>query len=276
MLEQHIKYFDGVTTQYVPEWQRGPLHTLVGVIRNVDVDDFLLCPSDCVIRPELLRCVLNTHRKNRAIVTMAVDTSVRRGTPVYLDDRNNVIAMGGVQGGHYKRASSAQVIIAGRDFASMCSKAVREGQSKVSEVIQSTISEGVSVSAVDVKWRIWHDVDDLRSLLAANRHLLETMTESQGSIVVHAGDVFETGDSVEFSSEGIIGSGVRMVGPTFIAKDCKLGDHCVIGPYASLGSNTTVAPNSALAHCITQNASVPKGHYDHCVIYRKHIITQGG
>lgn len=276
MLERQLGHIDGVITQYASEWQRGPLHTLVSGLECIDANEFLICPADLVIGQDFLNRMLKAHRIYRSAIIMAVDTSVNRGTLVYLDGDNRVIAIDKTPDEYNTVASSALMVIANRNFADLCIMCSEKGLSKVGEVIKYALDKGMSISAVDVSGYPWYDVDDIETLLISNKYLLETIVPQQGSIVVHAGDVFETGDSVQYSLDGVIDSEVRVIGPAYIAKDCEIGQRCEIGPYISLGSSTTVASNSILAHCITQNTNIPRGHHEYCVIYNECKITLEG
>jgi len=231
---------------HVPEYERGPLQTLVTTLDVVRDEQFIVCPADLFVQGGIVSLTMSEHVTNNPprTASIAVDKSGRTGTPVYVKDTSLVAGLGRTVQGCSESGRSAMVLAVNRRFISYCREALDSGERRVVDALTLAISKGEAIRQVDVTGR-WFDVDDIASLLEVNEYLLRsTIPEISGSVFIPAGDTMDIGETITLPSGIVLESGVQIIGPSFIAPGCKVGSHCVIGPVVSLEMKAMVKSNS--------------------------------
>ena len=231
---------------HVPEYKRGPLQTLVTTLDAVSDEQFLVCPADLIVEGGIVSLTMSEHVTDNPprTASLAVDTSGRTGTPVYVKDAGLVAGLGHAVQDCSESGHSAMVLTVNRRFISYCREALDSGERRVVDALNLAIGKGEAIRQVDVTGR-WFDVDDIESLLKATEYLLRFSTPAiDGSVFIPAGDTMDIGETITLPSGIVLESGVQIIGPSFIAPGCKVGSHCVVGPIASLEMKAMMESNS--------------------------------
>ena len=231
---------------HVPEYERGPLQTLLTALDVVHDEQFIVCPADLFVEGGIVSLTMSEHVTNNPprTASIAVDKSGRTGTPVYVKDTSLVAGLGRTVQDCSESGRSAMVLAVNKRFISYCREALDSGERRVVDALTLAIGKGEAIRQVDVTGR-WFDVDDIASLLEVNEYLLRsTIPEISGSVFIPAGDTMDIGETITLPSGIVLESGVQIIGPSFIAPGCKIGSHCVIGPVVSLEMKAMVESNS--------------------------------
>ena len=231
---------------HVPEYEHGPLQTLVTALDVVRDERFIVCPADLFVEGKIVSLTMSEHVTDNPprTVSLAVDKSARTGTPVYVRDAGLLAGLGRVVQDCSESGRSAMVLAVNRRFIKYCREALGSGERRVVDALNLAIHKGEAIRQVDVTGR-WFDVDDVASLLEATEYLLRFSTpEIDGSVFIPTGDTMDIGETIILPSGIVLESGVQIIGPSFIAPGCKVGSHCVIGPVVSLEMNAMVGSNS--------------------------------
>ncbi|MGY5861105.1 MAG: NTP transferase domain-containing protein [Candidatus Thorarchaeota archaeon] len=270
---------DVIDIVHVPEYERGPLQTLVTALDVVHDEQFIVCPADLFVEGGVVSLTMSEHVTDNPprIASIAVDKSDRTGTPVYVKDTGQVAGLGRAVQDCSESGHSAMVLAVDRRFISYCKEALDSGKSRVVDALNLAISIGEDIRQVDVTGR-WFDVDDIKSLLDVNEYLLRFSTpEIDGSIFVPAGDTMDIGETITLPSGIVLESGVQIVGPSFIAPECKVGSHCVIGPIVSLEMKALVKSRSKVRNSLLlREAQVGEGtNLTDSVVHGSDVFQKG-
>jgi len=253
---------DRIDVVHVPEYERGPLQTLVTALDVVHDEQFIVCPADLFVEEGIVSLTMSEHVTDNPprTASIAVDKSGRTGTPVYVKDTGLVAGLGPAVQDCSESGCSAMVLAVNRRFISYCREALDSGERRVVDALNLAISKGEAIRQIDITGR-WFDVDDVERLLEVNEYLLRFSTpEIDGSVFVPAGDTMDIGETITLPSGIVLESGVQIIGPSFIAPGCKVGLHCVIGPGVSLEMNAMVESNSNVRESLLLGgAQVRKG-----------------
>lgn len=245
---------------HVPKYERGPLQTLLTALDVVHDEQFIVCPADLFIEEGIVSSTMSEHVADNPprTASIAVGRSSRTGTPVYVKDTGLVTGLGHAVQNCSEFGCSAMILAVNRRFINYCREALDSGERRVVDALNLAISKGEAIRKVDVTRR-WFDVDNIESLLTVNEHLLRFYTpEIDGSVFVPAGDTMDIGETITLPSGIILESGVQIIGPSFIAPGCKVGSHCVIGPFVSLEMNAMVESNSNVRESLLLGGSQVK------------------
>ncbi len=245
---------------HVPEYERGPLQTLLTALDKVQDEQFLVCPADLFVEGGIVSLTMSEHVTDNPprTASLAVGKSNRTGTPVYVKDSGLVAGLGRAVQDCSESGRSAMILAVNRRFISYCREALDSGEKRVVDALNLAIGKGEAVRQVNVTGR-WFDVDNIESLLEVNEYLLRFSTpEIDGSVFVPAGDTMDIGETIILPSGIILESGVQIIGPSFIAPGCKVGSHCIIGPIVSLEMNAMVKSNSNVRESLLLGGSQVK------------------
>ncbi len=242
---------------HVPEYEHGPLQTLVTALDVVRDEQFIVCPADLFVEGGIVSLTMSEHITDNPprIASLAVDKSGRNGTPVYVKDTGLLAALGRTVQDCSESGRSAMVLAVNGHFTNYCREALDSGERRVVDALNLAISKGEAICQVDVTGR-WFDIDDIESLLEVTEYLLRYSTpEIDGSVFVPAGDTMDIGETIILPSGIVLESGVQIIGPSFIAPGCKVGSHCVIGPVVSLEMKAMVESNSTVRESLLQGGA---------------------
>ena len=245
---------------HVPEYERGPLQTLLTALDKVQDEQFLVCPADLFVEGGIVSLTMSEHVTDNPprTASLAVGKSNRTGTPVYVKDSGLVAGLGRAVQDCSESGRSAMILAVNRRFISYCREALDSGEKRVVDALNLAIGKGEAVRQVNVTGR-WFDVDNIESLLEVNEYLLRFSTpEIDGSVFVPAGDTMDIGETIILPSGIILESGVQIIDPSFIAPGCKVGSHCIIGPIVSLEMNAMVKSNSNVRESLLLGGSQVK------------------
>ncbi len=262
----------------VSGWERGPLQTLGTVLEFVDNIPFILCPADYLTTPENIAKMISSHQEKStsSILTLAIDNSQTGGTRVFIDDEA-LISLGGPISSAQESYRSSMLLTARNDFASYCTEALELGMTRVIDVMKNMLQRGKRLSYVVVDRDTWSDMDDFAGLFRVNQYILKSMTQQvKGAAIVSDGDILEVGDPVELPSGLCIGSGVRIVGPTFIGSGSVIGKDSEIGPFVSMGANTRISPLSRVRSSVLfHNAQIGQSrHIERVVVVGSRVYEE--
>jgi NDP-sugar pyrophosphorylase family protein len=244
-----------------PDYERGPLATLINTLGDASPDRFLLCPADLVADASIASQLISAHDKRREdqFMTIGVDMSAQRGTLVHLGTNGSVVGFN--QGGlsNHETGRSVMMSIIERALLDRLNEALEDGHESVSSVVNQMISEGFEVAHVPVSG-YWSDIDSIIDVLEANQRLLQNVEASpEVGLFVQAGRTFHADDSRESASQVLLGHGTRVVGPVLISFDSEVGSRCLVGPNVSLSEGTKVEDDCQIDNAVLfGGALVPK------------------
>ncbi len=264
---------------HVPEYERGPLQTLLTALDVVHDEQFIVCPADLFVEGGIVSLTMSEHITGNPprTASLAVGKSSRTGTPVYVKDIGLVAGLGRAVQDCSESGRSAMILAVNRRFISYCREALDSGERRVVDALNLAIGKGEAIRQVDVTG-LWFDVDDIESLLDVNEYLLRFSTpEIDGSVFIPAGDTMDIGETIILPSGIILESGVQIIGPSFIAPGCKIGSHCVIGPIVSLELNAMVESNSNVRESLLLGGSQvrPGANVTGSVVHGSDVFQKG-
>ena len=227
---------------HVPDYEVGPLQTLLTAIESFD-GDFLLSPVDAMVEPTSMMGIQSYHSNidKHEGMTLAVGSDVESGTLVEFDEDDLLTGIGEIGPNSKDVARSAMLFIANTRIRDLCRSALNDGKERVVQLLEQLINGGGLVRCFHVS-HPWVDIDTLSDLLAANQQFLQRggFQETE-SVFIHSGDSIEVGDSFTLKSNITLGNGTSLQGPVLIASGCTIGEDCKIGPNVTIDSNTTLS-----------------------------------
>ena len=226
---------------YVPDYEKGPLQTLLTAIETFD-GDFLLSPVDAILDPSTVLGIQGYHSNlsDSDSMTLAVALDSESGTPIGYTDDGLVTNIGDFESTPKNIARSAMMLIAHTRIREVCKSALDNGKERVAQVLELMIKEGAPVHSYRVT-RPRLDIDTLSDILTANQHLLHLggLGESN-TMFIPPGDSIEVGDRLVLRSNITLDKGTSLHGPVVITSSSMIGKDCKLGP------NVTIASNSVL------------------------------
>ena len=269
---QSLKERDHIDVVDVPEYERGPLQSLISAVNTIDDKRFLISPVDYIVDPSIVSQTLSDHvyGKGPRFLTVAVDMSVDKGMEVFMSADELVTGLGKPILNSQKSGRSAMILGARKEIVKYLEIALTYGDSTVASAINRMILYSEPVYSLETKG-IWIDVDDLTALLTVNKHLLSLESSSgPGHVVIPEGDIFTVGNPLTLTSGIVVDDGVRIVGPVYIDSGTKIDHGCEIGPNVSLGKNTKLGTNCKIEDSIVfGDAEVIAGSVLKRVVYYK-------
>jgi glucose-1-phosphate thymidylyltransferase len=226
---------------HVPDYETGPLQTLLKAIETFD-GDFLLSPVDALLESSTVLGIQAYHSDlgDSDSMTLAIALDTASGTPVGFSDDGLVTTIGDIESKSQNIARSAMMLIANTRIRDICKSALDIGKERVAQLLDLIIKEGASVRSYRVT-QPWFDIDTLSDLLTVNQHLLHRGGLGEtNSVFIPSGDSIEVGDRLVLRSNITLDKGTSLHGPVLITSNNTIGKDCKLGP------NVTVASNSAL------------------------------
>jgi NDP-sugar pyrophosphorylase family protein len=226
---------------HVPDYETGPLQTLLTTIHTFD-GDFLLSPVDALLEPSTVLGIQTHHWDlgDSESMTLAVALDTASGTPVGFSDDGLVTNIGDIESFSQNIARSAMMLVANTRIRSICKSALENGKERVAQVLDLMIKEGAPVRIYKVT-QPWFDIDTLSDILATNQHLLHRGGLGEtNSVFIPSGDSIEVGDSLVLRSNITLDKGTCLHGPVLITSNSTIGRDCKIGPNVTVASNSTL------------------------------------
>ncbi len=268
-LGEHIREYlstlsdgDLVRVVDVESFEYGPLQTLMTAATELDQnDDFLIMPSDCVVDKRVIETTISDHLYGSTprVMTIGVDESAQKGATIHADETDLVTGM--------NLSDTASIVgrctmtlIASAAFLSYCEIAKKAGETKVSSSINRMIAYNEPVRYTQVEGT-WFDIDQPSDLLTVNSYLLKEQTRhSAGIVFVPDGDTIEIGDRMTLAADIMVDPGVTLIGPLLISESSRIASGCIIGPYVSISSESSIGEECSIKNSILLNSAEVPAH----------------
>jgi NDP-sugar pyrophosphorylase family protein len=257
LLEQHLRSLpqqNRIDTVHVDGYEYGPLKTLLDTLESTKDEQFVIVPADFVVDKSILSAVISDHIYGQSprLITIAVDRDAQKGAPVHLDADGQVIGLD--LGQKHTRTPPAgrcaMAIAVHRDILQYCDIGMNAGDTKVSAAINRAIVYNEVVRPVFVKG-YWYDIDTVSDILLANDYLLATQTpHSANAIFVPEEDSIEIGQRLTLAGDIAVEPGVKLIGPTWISRNCRIAAGAAVGPYVSMAPESSVGEESSVSHSV--------------------------
>jgi len=213
---------------------------------------------------------VDTFRGNdcdAALLLKEVDDPRRYGVAV-LDDRQHVVQLLEKP----KDPPSNLAIVGVYAFQPVIFEAIRSispsarGELEITDAIQYLVSTGRRVKASVVEG-FWEDAGEPAALLDANRIYLDSLDS-------HTGGVLDA--NCQTDGQVHVGKGTRVTnsvlkGPCLIGRNCVV-DHCVVGPYSSIGDGCSLADSHITDSVIQEGCQVAQVKLEQSVLGEKVVI----
>jgi NDP-sugar pyrophosphorylase family protein len=236
---------------YVPDYEIGPLQTLLTALETID-GDFLLSPVDAMMEPDSITGTLEHHLEIGGIegMTLAVSSNAESGTLVELGSDGLVLGIGGTHNKSRIVARSAMMLVSHTSIKGPCRSALDNGKNRVVQLLEELLRGGNHISFFDVT-QTWFDIDTLSDILAANQYfLMKGDVGTSESVFVPSGEDIEVSDRLLLKSNITLGSGTSLQGPVLLSPNCEIGDYCRVGPNVTVSSNTTLSTGCEISDAV--------------------------
>ena len=131
------------------------------------------------------------------------------------------------------------------------------GELEITDAIQCLIDQQKQVSACNLQgW--WLDTGKKDDLLEANRLILDTYLQTSIAIDSQIDQQTKISGRVQIGHGSIINNST-IRGPVIIGDNCHL-ENCFIGPYTSIGNNSTLIESDLEHSVILESARIEKIH----------------
>ncbi|MGV9169306.1 MAG: sugar phosphate nucleotidyltransferase [Promethearchaeia archaeon] len=252
----------------VPNYEDGPLTTLVTALKTVEDDCVIVGPVDEIMDRKLVTEALEDlqDKKLPEDIMLVTDPSVEKGTEVFLKKDDLVAGLGMPITEYDFKARSAMLMIISKDAYSRLIESSKSGMRNLSDALNYLIDNGVQVGSLQVEEQ-WFDIDTVEDMLQANQYVLHHMRESADTaILILSGDSMEFGETLTLPGDVFIERGVSLEGPVLIQKNSHIQGNTQIGPDVVVGKGTRIG-----AGCSIDNAVL-----FHQAKLNTHMKLQGG
>jgi bifunctional UDP-N-acetylglucosamine pyrophosphorylase/glucosamine-1-phosphate N-acetyltransferase len=252
----------GLKIEYVE--QKAVLGTgnAVSMVEPYVKDDFLLVYGDLLFSAEAVKNVIDLHRKEKPVATMAV---VPVGNPedygiVELEDEKHVKRI--AEKPNREEAPSNLANAGVYVFSTEIFDKIREtsasarGEWEITDAISQLSKEKKTVLAVKISSGDWIDIGRPWDLLEANRWTLERRDHKVYGLVENGAHLV---GPVSVAETARIRSGAYIEGPVFIDEESDIGPNCYIRAYTSIGKKVRVGNACEIKNSIIMD-NVHIGH----------------
>ncbi|MEM3815714.1 MAG: sugar phosphate nucleotidyltransferase, partial [Candidatus Bathyarchaeia archaeon] len=251
----------GVKIRYVvQEKVAGTADAVHTVEEYVGDEDFLTVNGDLLVSDDVIKSVINIHRRDFPIATLAAvrverpkDYGVLKvdsGKLVDIIEKPSEKGIGNlVNAGIY--VFSAEIF----DFIKRTEPSPR-GEIEITDSIRSAIIKGEKVSVVEIPSDKWLDIGRPWDLFDANMRVLKNI---KPDILGRVEEGVHIKGPVFIGNDALIRSGSYIEGPVFIGDGCDIGPNCYIRPYTSIGRNVRVGNACEVKNSILMD-NVHVGH----------------
>jgi len=252
----------GLKIEYVE--QKAVLGTgnAVSMVEPYVKDDFLLVYGDLLFSAEAVKNVIDLHRKEKPVATMAV---VPVGNPedygiVELEDEKHVKRI--AEKPNREEAPSNLANAGVYVFSTEIFDKIREtsasarGEWEITDAISQLSKEKKTVLAVKISSGDWIDIGRPWDLLEANRWTLERRDHKVYGLVENGAHLI---GPVSVAETARIRSGAYIEGPVFIDEESDIGPNCYIRAYTSIGKKVRVGNACEIKNSIIMD----KAHIGH-------------
>jgi glucose-1-phosphate thymidylyltransferase len=233
-------------TTYIPQEPLGLAHAVKTASPFLAEDSFVMCLGDNVTGQSINSFIKNFEQEqlDALIILKEVDDPSSFGV-AQLDNKGNIIQLSEKP----KTPMSNLAIIGTYIFSSKIHKAIekikpsRRGELEITDAIQEMINMGFKVKAETLNsW--WIDTGKKDDILSANSKILdETIQKNIEGKTTNS----KVDGRVKIEATANINNS-KIRGPCIIGKGVKI-ENSYIGPYTSIGDNSTIL-NSTLECCV--------------------------
>lgn len=252
----------GLKIEYVE--QKAVLGTgnAVNVVEPYVKDDFLLVYGDLLFSADAVKNVIDLHRKEKPVATMAVvpvENPEDYGV-VELEDEKYVKHI--VEKPKHEEAPSNLANAGIYVFSTEIFDKVREtsasarGEWEITDAISQLLNEKKTVLAVKISQDDWIDIGRPWDLLEANRWALMRMDHKVYGFVENGAHLV---GPVSVAETARIRSGAYVEGPALIDEESDIGPNCYIRSYTSIGKKVRIGNACEIKNSIIMD-NVHIGH----------------
>jgi mannose-1-phosphate guanylyltransferase len=266
-----------ITIVTVQDYAIGPLRTVLTALESCPDEEFLITPVDAVVSTEVVKDMLNKHKKTGSMI-LAVDFTASSGTIAHVNKDGLIVRLGNpAPSNAFSVGRSVMLLVAHRSIVDYCRSALLHGESRLVPVLNQMIDNGIPILSCDVHSK-WFDIDTLSDLLSLNRHLLDSRGthDVTGGIFVPSSDKMEIGDRFPLKkSDVIVNDNVLLEGPVLLLPGCRIGQGCRIGPNVTIGSSARISESCELINTIVHSKSTLSAHnrVQNAIIYGSEIYS---
>ena len=251
---QGLSGSEGIVCANVPNYERGPLETLVCSLEETTADTFLVCPADFMVESKLVSDFIREHEKSEdeRILSLAVDPKGKQGS-VVVGGKNGAFVGFSVSSKSSKDdlGRSVMLVAGGFDAKSLFKQTLQKGKTTVAEAITKMATKSDAIVPVKVEG-YWQDIDTLDDMLDTLPYAISNASPNM-SLSIQSGDSIEVGDIISMPTGTVLNQGVKIIGPVFIGRNSIISEGAVIGPRASLDENTHIPRECEIVNSILFN-----------------------
>lgn len=255
-VRDHIEqsfHTEAIRTVDVPNYMHGPLQTLVTSLESNN-EPCLIGPVDSIMDSSIIMGLLESQKLQHSDLVIAIDRESSHGTDVFIDESGNITGVGIKRSGSYL-GKSALLILVSQRFLELCADDLKKGEQKIASVINHAIEQGLSVVHAEITGE-WFDIDSITDLLKANQSVLGRLEDPpENCVFIPEGDTLEIGNDLALDNDIHLKTGVHIIGTVVISAGCVIEDNSVIGPYVSLGSNSSVSAGCSIKESVIFNSA---------------------
>ena len=204
--------------------------------------EFLLVYGDLLITPNVVKVILQSHKKMKPSVSMAVVKvkhperyGVVKLTDSYVTD---IIEKPRSEMGSTQIANAGIYAFSTNIFEKITKTQLSpRGECELTDSLRLLIHDQQSILAVQIPPEEWHDVGRPWDLLEANQ---KALSQIKTKVVGQIEDGAHILGPVEVAEGTRVRSGAYIEGPVFIDEKSDIGPNCFIRPYTSIGKNVRV------------------------------------
>jgi NDP-sugar pyrophosphorylase family protein len=258
-----IESDNSISCVRVPNYQRGPLQTLVTLLEMVEDDTFLACPADYLVDSSLVSSFLTMcGQMKEASLCLAVDMERNTGAKVYIREDKSLFHIGNLSqlpNDSLQVIGRSAMLLAGSTETKVEFQRLLEGgMSSVRAALNEIASTRSVIYPVPVHG-FWKDIDDANDVLSVTAKIIDEADSGSDAILVKSGDTIEFGESLTLPSGIAVEDNVQLIGPVFI-ESSGIGSGSIIGPNVSIGKGTIVPSDC---------------HIDDSILYRNPKLEPG-
>jgi bifunctional UDP-N-acetylglucosamine pyrophosphorylase/glucosamine-1-phosphate N-acetyltransferase len=239
-LDDGSKY--GLRIEYVDQTEMKGTADAIKTLQPYVNGDFLLVYGDILTTSEVIKIVLEGHRKKKPAVSMGiveVDHPEHYGI-VKLEGTNIMDIL------EKPRPNEAPTNLANAGvyvFSKEIFEEIRQtspssrGELEITSTLRLLVREKKQIQGVQIPADDWFDIGRPWDLLEANRWALSRMTPRINGMIE---DSVHLIGLVTIARGARVRSGAYVEGPAFIGQDSDIGPNCFIRPYTHIGGHVHI------------------------------------
>ena len=252
----------GLKIEYVEQEAMLGTGNAVSLVEPNMKDDFLLVYGDLLFSAEVVRKVIDLHKKEKPAATMAV-VPVENPEDYGIVELENEKHVKRIVEKPNRREAPSNLANAGvYVFSTEIFDKIREtsasarGEWEITDAISQLPKEKKTVLAVKISSCDWMDIGKPWDLLDANRWALERMDHKVWGLVENGAHLI---GPITVAETARIRSGAYIEGPVFVDEESDIGPNCYIRPCTSIGKKVRIGNACEIKNSIIMD-NVHIGH----------------